>query len=458
MLNASFLTYSVYMTSIDEPDPAMVTLTSVLLETVHPTSVITEAVTVTVSPTAVHSDVSSLKNIQPEIVQSQQTPQTWPKIETTQSIVESPTTQPSTTSEEMASLITSSSSSSSFLQPLRSSHTSEVVVFSTNADTRTSVDDLTLISPSSSETPSLSSTRSSISIMSISPTFANMTPASTVASHLSTHLPTSTTMVSIFAGSSTPTKDTPTDKTNHRKVGAIVGGTVGAATFLALSFLALFLIRRKRRSNPHRRQNSRQGLLQSRDSTSSFRGHTRSISQPYFSGNDSSCIPSAPVFPAQRSQSMSNDRPAPMFGASIQSPYWEKAYFQGENHFVFTEDPLDQGPEKSPVSPIIEIFPPSRSASNYSKKSGHGDLGVPQFRPESYPNFHRTSSSRQTSSYRPGESNLTLPDTCSQGSKFNSPGSRDSVRSDPFDLEPPADILHKGAPVPSPQSFWSFRF
>ncbi|KAJ6109921.1 hypothetical protein N7486_002156 [Penicillium sp. IBT 16267x] len=441
MLNASSANPS-YVTNLAE-----VTITSVFIETVHPTQIITEAVTIARSPTTVNPEPPP-QTPHPEIVQPQQSSQTSTKtkIETTPAIVESVTVQSSTSSESLATSTTSSSSSLQVHEPF---HTSEVSVFSSNPESSTSVGDSTLVTSASSlEAPS--STWPTTSVMSTSSAFQKTTPLVTFSSYSPTASP-SKTMGSVFAESSTYTEASAGNNNSHRKVGAIVGGTVGAATFIALGILAFFLFRRRRWRNPHRRQNSRQGLLPNRDSTSSFRGHTRKISQPYFSDKDgTTCIPSAPVFPPQRTTLPNH--PDPAFGASTANPSLEKVYLPGESHYVYTEDP-NEDLERSPVSPIIEISPPSLSVSNYSQSSGGGGPGFLDYHNESLP------SSRHASSYRPGESSLTLPDTCSQVSKsLDTPKTRDSIRSDPFDLEPPANVLHKGPPLPSSQSHWRLGF
>ncbi|KAJ5657899.1 uncharacterized protein N7484_001548 [Penicillium longicatenatum] len=426
----------------------IVTLTSVLTETVHPTQAITEAVTITRSPTTVYTEPAPSQTPHSEIdpQQNSQT-STKTKIETTPTIVDSSTSQSSTSSEDLTTWTTSSSSSLQAHEPFR---TSEISVFSSSTDVHLSVADATLASTSNLKTPS--STWPSTSIMSTASAFRTMAPVETFSSQYSPTASPSMTMGSAFADPSTSTKESTGNQTSHQKVGAIVGGTVGAITFIALGLLAFFLFRRRRWTNPHRRQNSRQGLLPNRDSTSSFRGHTRKISQPYFSDKDGpACIPSAPVFPPRRNYSVPSHSD-PAFGASAPSPCLEKVYPHGDGHYVYMGDP-NEDLERSPSSPIIEIYPPSRSVSNYSQESGGGGTRFLDYHDESLP------SSRHASFYRPGESSLTLPDTCSQASKsLGTPKTRDSIRSDPFDLEPPANVLRKGPPLPSSQSHWRFGF
>lgn len=444
--NPSYVTTFAGVRNKDHTDlAAVVIITSVLIETVRTSETITEGVTIARSPTTVNLEPPPPQTPHPEVVpqQNSQT-STKTKIETTQTTVESLTSQSSTFSEILTTSTTSTTSSSSSLQVHEPFHTSEVSVFSSNTDIHTSVGGSTLVSPSSLETSS--STWPSASIMSTSSTFQKMTPVVTFSSHSPTASP-STTLGSAFAESSTSTNESTGDRINHRRVGAIVGGTLGAAAFIALGILALYFFRRRRWTNPHKRQNSRQGLLPDRDSPNSFISHTRKISQPYFPDKDgAACIPSAPVFPPQRNYSPPN-RSDPAFGAATQYPYLEKVYLPGESNYVYTED-ANEDLEHSPVSPIIEIYPPSRSVSNYSQESG--GPGFLDYHNESFP------SSRHASSYRAGESSLTLPDTCSQASKcLDTPKARDSIRSDPFDLEPPANVLRKGPPLPS-QSHWRF--
>lgn len=451
MLNASSANPS-YVTTFagarnkDHTDlTAIVIITSILTETVRPPETITEGVTIDPSPTTVNPEPPS-QTRNPDIVtqQNSQT-STKTKVETTQTTVESLASPSSTSSESLAILTTSSSSSLQVHEPFP---TSEVSVYSSNTDIQTSVGDSTLVSPSNLETSSSSPTWPSASIMPTSSTFQRMTPVVTFPPHSPTYVP-STTLGSAFAQSSTSTTESTGITTSHRKVGAIVGGTLGAAAFIALGILALYLFRRRRWTSPHRRQNSRQGLLPDQDSPSPFLSHTRKISQPYFSDKDgTTCIPSAPVFPPQRKYSPPNHSDQAL-EASTHYPYLEKVYLPGERNYAYAENP-NEDLERSPVSPIIEIYPPSRSVSNYSQESG--SPGFLEYQNESFP------SSRYASSYRLGESSLTLPDTCSQVSKtLDTPKARDSIRSDPFDLEPPANVLHKGPPLPS-QSHWSFGF
>ncbi|KAJ5933546.1 hypothetical protein N7454_005875 [Penicillium verhagenii] len=464
MLNVS-LSDSSYVASVagvqkrDHADLVKdVMITSILFETVHPTLIITEAVTVADRPTVVIPDTSSLQTPKPEIVHTQETiAKTETNSEaTTHSTVDTSTTHSPTSSESSATPTTLSSAS---LQPHGPFHTSEASVFSTISDTQTSIGDPALVtSPSSSENPS--TTWPSSSVSSTSSTLETMTSVITMSSSQSVS-PSSTTLANVVAGSNTSNNESSTagTKTGNRNLSVIVGGSVGAATFaIVLVILALCLIRRRRRASPHRRQNSRQGLLPGRSSTSSsFLGHSREISQPFFFEKDGSAsIPSAPVFPVRRNFSFPTYHPesAPAFGASVQTepPCLEKVYLQGEAHEVFVEDrPLDPG--FSPVSPIIEVYPPSRSVSNYSRPSGHGGSGYLDYGFESYPNSCRTST------YRPGESTLTLPHASSQTVySVGTAKTRDSIRSDPFDLEAPPSVRHKDSPDPSLNARWSFGF
>ncbi|KAJ5986661.1 hypothetical protein N7451_011026 [Penicillium sp. IBT 35674x] len=372
--NPSYVTTFAGVRNKDHTDlAAIVIITSVLTETVHPLETITEGVTIAHSPTTVNPEPPP-QTPHPEIVpqQNSQT-STKTKTETTQTIVESLSSQSSTSS---GSLATSTASTSSSLQVHEPFPTSEVSVFSSNTVIHTSVGDSTLVRPSSLETSSLS-TWPSASIMSTSSTFQKMTPVVTISSHSPTISPV-TTVGSAFAESSTSTNESTGYNTVHRNVGAIVGGTLGAATFIALGILALYFFRRRRRTSPHSRQNSRQGLLPDGGSPSSFISHTRKISQPYFPDKEgAACIPSAPVFPPQRNYSLSNHSD-PAFGASTHNPYLEKVYLPGESNYVYTED-ANEDLERSPVSPIIEIYPPvSLGIKLLPGVRRSGLLGLPQ--------------------------------------------------------------------------------
>ncbi|KAJ5733485.1 hypothetical protein N7493_002271 [Penicillium malachiteum] len=396
-------------------DP-IVTLTSVLTTTVHPTWVVTEAVTIAGIPTAPTDSSTQPDNAPTELtIANTQAEATQTALPQSQTAI----------SEALSIALTTSASSS---QQVSDSH------------------------PYTWETtPVYWSVSATVATAS---TFQTATSTAAAQSYSSSPLSTSTSMASVIAGASTSSVQS---KNSHHKVGVIVGGTVGGVAFCAIGLLACFLfIRRRRRGGQHQRKNSRQSLLHDRHSISSFNDtHQRQYSQSSMNTIQEVSIPSAPapVFPPPRNFSNpSNIRPNPVLAASNQDLSLDRMYLREESPPGYTEG-FNYDVERSPVSPIIEISPPSRSVSNYSRCSWEGSdsLKFPQEYDLSVPN------SRQVSAYYPGESTFTLPDTASPSSNvIDMAKTRDSARSDPFDLEPSPRSPPKEPPLPP--SYWRFRF
>ncbi|KAJ5707324.1 hypothetical protein N7488_007125 [Penicillium malachiteum] len=409
-----------------EEDP-IVTLTSVLTTTVHPTWVVTEAVTIAGIPTAPTDSSTQPDNAQTEL------PATNTPAEATQITLSQSQTA---LSEAPSTGLTTSASSSRQMQEPSATGASSSDSNPYNWET----------------TPVYGSVSATIAAVS---TFQTATSTAAAQSYSSSPLSTSTSMASVIAGASTSSVQS---KSSHHKVSVIVGGTVGGVAFCAIGLLACFLfIRRRRRGGQHQRKNSRQSLLHDRNSISSFNDtHQRQSSQSSMHTVQEVSIPSAPapVFPPLRNFSNpSNIRPNPALAASNQDLSLDRMYLREESPPGYTEGFYDDV-ECSPVSPIIEISPPSRSVSNYSRCSweGSGSLKFPQEYDLSVPN------SRQVSTYYPGESTFTLPDTASPSSNvLDMAKTRDSARSDPFDLEPSPRSPPKEPPLPPP-SYWRFRF
>ncbi|KAJ6014938.1 hypothetical protein N7540_009529 [Penicillium herquei] len=418
-------------TDREDEDP-IVTLTSVLTTTVHPTWVVTEAVTIASIPTASTDSSTQPDNAQTEITTANT------QAEATQTTLPQPQTAPS---EAISTALTISASSSQQMQePSGTRAPSSDSTLPSNTYTWTTA---SVYWPESSTTATAS-------------TFQTATSTAAFQYYSSSPLSTSTSMASVVAGASTSSEAQ--SKSSHHKVSVIVGGTVGGVAFCAFGILACFLfIRRRRQGGQHKRKNSRQSLLHDRHSISSFNDtHQRQYSQSSMNTIQEVSIPSAPapVFPPPRNFSNpSNIRPNPALAASNQDLSLDRMYLREESPPGYTEN-FQYDVEHSPVSPIIEVSPPSRSVSNYSRCSweGSGSLKFPQEYDLSVPN------SRQASTYYPGESTFTLADTASPGSNvLDMAKTRDSTRSDPFDLEPSPRSPPKEPPLPPP-SYWRFRF
>ncbi|KAJ5730312.1 uncharacterized protein N7483_004820 [Penicillium malachiteum] len=418
--------------TVREGEDPIVTLTSVLTTTVHPTWVITDAVTLAGILTA-PTDSSTQPDAQTETTTADS------QAEATRTTLPQPQTAPS---EALSTILTTSASSSQQMQ-----EPSATGAPSSDSPSKTYTWETTSVYWPASATTATAST------------FQTATSTAAFQSYSSSPLSTSTSMTSVIAGASTSSETSSAQsKSSHHKVGVIVGGTVGGAAFCAIGLLACFLfIRRRRRGGQHKRKNSRQSLLHDRHSISSFNDtHQRQYSQSSMNTIQEVSIPSAPapvVPPPRNFSNPSNIRPNPALAASNQDLSLDRMYLREESPPGYTEN-FQYDVERSPVSPIIEISPPSRSVSNYSRCSweGSGYLKFPQDYDLSVPN------SRQASTYYPGESTFTLADTASPGSNvLDMAKTRDSTRSDPFDLEPSPRSPPKEPPLPPP-SYWRFRF
>lgn len=111
-------------------------------------------------------------------------------------------------------------------------------------------------------------------------------------------------------------------------------------------------------------------------------------------------------------------------------------------------------PERSPVSPIINVHPPSRTASNYSQPSSEGGLKYL----EKYDLHPTTPSSHYESIYYPDEGAFTpsLPEVDKLAPRVDR-RTRLSTRSDPFDLEVPEKALQEW-PLPPHPTPWGDKF
>ncbi|KAJ5084237.1 hypothetical protein NUU61_008816 [Penicillium alfredii] len=274
--------------------------------------------------------------------------------------------------------------------------------------------------------------------------------------------------VGIPSSTTGPSKDSPahTQDQHSPNVGVIIGSVVGGVVFIAFALLACFLLfrRRRRASLQRQRQSSRQGLLRSGGSISSIQGyHHRQYSHPLFPLERSHSIPTPPAFSASRqfSNPFEDRYTVPPMPGSNPDLSLDALYLRGEptrpwSHY--TDDPFED-PENSSASPLIELSPPSRTLSTHSQSSWEGGLQLLEY-------YDTPSRGSHYDNYYFEDNALTLPSQNSQAqnrgflfpSKYlDTPMMRDSARSDPFDLEPPPNAVHRRPPVPLPTP-WGIKF
>lgn len=149
-------------------------------------------------------------------------------------------------------------------------------------------------------------------------------------------------------------------------------------------------------------------------------GYYRYPSYPSIPGNISPRSPKLPVIPLQQQPSNPD--------LSLDS-----MYLRGER--------AAQDPFADPPSAVIEISAPSRSASVYSTSSWRSGHGFPGY----------------MDCEREGADALAVPHASS--SYLDTPMMRDSMRSDPFDLDldPPPTAYHP-PPVPPLPTPWGVKF
>ncbi|KAJ5365082.1 hypothetical protein N7517_007968 [Penicillium concentricum] len=279
--------------------------------------------------------------------------------------------------------------------------------------------------PSSTWIPPVPLTSSSISLSSLSVlsetaigTISSMSSISTSAR--SSTAPSNTPSIPPFIGTATSAASSETAQADHSspsKTGTIVGSIIGgsAITIFALLACALYM-RRRRRKIATERLGIRQKLIRGDSTSSSISHHHRYHSYPSIPGNIGPRSPTLPVIPLQ--QQLSNP------DLSLDS-----MYLRGER----TPDPFADPPA------VIQISAPSRSVSLYSTSSrgaGRGGQG--------YWDCERDSVDA-----------LAVPH-----GYLNTPIMRDSMRSDPFDLdlEPPLNAHHRRSSVPSIPTTWGVKF
>ncbi|KAJ5486418.1 hypothetical protein N7530_000718 [Penicillium desertorum] len=266
--------------------------------------------------------------------------------------------------------------------------------------------------PLSSSLPAVPETATS----SVGPMSSISTSASS--SIAATETPTTSPSIgTITSESSSEPSQADNSSPTSSKIGTIVGSIIGgsAITIFALLACALYM-RRRRRKIAAERQGIRQKLIRG-DSTSSSISHHRHHSYPSIPGNISLRSPILPFIPLQQQPSNPD--------LSLDS-----MYLRGETRA--------QDPFADPRSAVIDISAPSRSVSLYSTSSLGAGVGA-----QGYWDCERE-----------GPNALAVPNGYS-----DTPVMRDSMRSDPFDLdlEPPPNAHHRSS-VPSISSTWGVKF
>jgi hypothetical protein len=215
---------------------------------------------------------------------------------------------------------------------------------------------------------------------------------------------TSSPLVGVQSGSSS---DEIYRKTSHT-VGTIVGSVVGGMAFILLALLAcIFFVRRRRRNILHRRLHSRQALLRSDSDNSAHAfldGHNRQSSWPV--DHASATTPSDHFPPAQNH---SNTATRPNYGLSAANRKLalnENIPYGSHRHSI--EGPWAWWNGK----PKIEVSPPSRSASIYSRQSWEDRLESLEF----YHNGEFTTPGGNTT-YHHGASTAAIPDQASKSAR-----------------------------------------
>lgn len=287
---------------------------------------------------------------------------------------------------------------------------------------------------------------------------------------------TTTTSLPAVAVQSDSSSDDAYRKASHL-VGTIVGSVVGGMAFILLALLACLLFyRRRRRNSLHRRLHSRVALLRS-DSDNSARafldGHNRQPSWPI--DHASATTPSEPFPPAARHHTDRGKGTNHGYSTANQKLAVDGNVWDGYHQYSIG------GPwTGSKTKPKIEISPPSRSASIYSRQSWEDRLESLEFynngeftSPSGYsPRHHsggvdanrdravESSTVRNppissqlgmttTDTYYPNSgSTTTLPEAGYETPNSNNlatPKRRASIRSNPFDLEFPASAASKSS-------------
>ncbi|KAF3392585.1 hypothetical protein F1880_008562 [Penicillium rolfsii] len=480
--------------SLSLTSSTMVAITSVVTETARPTLIVTEVTTVEssqlqTSPSTAgqpQSETSSGLMLQSGAVQTnasqtdqmQSAPTAISTASPFTSLLPESTAAATTTSiwstDESASFSTAAEQSSGSLPPVvghsnvnaQTTSLELVPVSSSTSTFATSVQSSTVSSPlgnatastalgATSTIPTSTGSLLSSSTLVTSSLIAPFILASVTSQSpftLTSPSPSSSSIAGIISGSdSAAGKTSESQYSSH--VGAIVGGSVGGAVFVALVLLTCMLCLRR----SHRRQQGahikpqgslRRGLLRnSSDSLTTFRGpqswhgHGQQDSQPSY--------PTDPMFSPRGNSISLAPAPNQALAASNQGPPLVTMSAHGDscqNHFSDRED--------SPVSLVINVHPPSRTASTYSQPSCEGSLGYL----EKYDCESPTRSSCYESIYYLDESAVTPSLTGDDKlAPLENCKTRLSTRSDPFDLEVPTKSLHEW-PLPPRPTPWGGNF
>lgn len=477
--------------------PGLVVVTSFLTETAHPILTYTEQTTISNDPVTqfVTSQVVTTTNL--ETIQSVTVPLTnlppshLPEI--TQSAIQQAATQQTPSPTSLASSVlswTSDTTTALSPEPQLSSHSS--LTKSVDPNTHTSEENpMPLVSTSSTSTstspPGVGTTMATHSTWPIpvsqsdpgrqmvtSGLEGTSTQASSTFSTFS--WVTTTTSLPAVAVQSGSSSDDTYRKASH-SVGTIVGSVMGGMAFMLLALLAcLLFVRRKRRDNLHRRLHSRVALLRSDSDNSAHAfldGHNRQSSWPI--DHASAVTPSGPFPPTARNHTNRGTGPNHGYSAANQRLTFDGNTRDG-SHQHSTGGPWIGFDRK----PKIEISPPSRSASIYSRQSWEDRLESLRFYNNgeftspggSSPRHHSggVEANRDraveistvqnlahgsrcgmtaTDTYYPNSgSTTTLPEAGYETPKSNNlatPKRRASIRSNPFDLEFPLSAASKSS-------------
>ncbi|KGO64965.1 hypothetical protein PITC_041840 [Penicillium italicum] len=393
--------------------PSLVTVTSIQTETVYPTWVYTISSSGSDSSTAttVLDFSSSTQNPTAVTVTL-----TTTKLSTTKqdTIISTPSPTATVISESSTSTLTPTTSVlSSSTGDFPNSATSE----SSDHPSSMWILPVPLTSSStsiSSSLPVLLGTATS----SVSPMSSKSTPASS--STAPTNTPTTLPSTETFTGaSSSETSQVNNSSSASSKTGTIVGSIIGgsAITIFALLACALYM-RRRRQKMATERLGIRQELLRG-NSTSSSTSHYNHHRYPSIPANIGPRSPVLPVIPLQQQPSNPD--------LSL-----DTMYLRGET--------TPQNPFADPPSAVIEISAPSRSVSIYSTSSRGAGIGG-----QAHWDCGREGV---------GAGSLAVPHAY-----LDTPVMRDSMRSDPFDLdlEPPPNAHHRSSVPPIP-STWGVKF
>ncbi|KAJ5218350.1 uncharacterized protein N7498_000449 [Penicillium cinerascens] len=456
MLNSTGAATQTRAASLAEVARAAVTL--VVTETVRPTWIITESVIVFTN-TVSSEEKTSLPETAPQSAEPTDTAQRQISPQSLQADTTSPISVPTT-----VPLIEDPTSRSAEYWPGFLGH----LTVQTSWDSESSPSS-SLVSPSppsseSSSSPTLLTTSSSVRtsvLSSMTPSSLASTPARETMSSISPatrsstspyHSPTFTPLSGL--GSNASSTESFSGQSHHRSpgTGTIVGSAIGGAAVVALGLLACFFFFRRKRTLSHQRQASRQRLLRTSESMSSTEGfHRRQFSQP-LPATQFPVTDATPIFHSRRYSNTLDNRPSPAVAACYPNlshdrvnPYGEMPCHLLEDSFADPEaPPLSRG-----LSPIIEVSPPTRSASLYSRSSWDGGLNVVE--------SHEPIRISPYGCTYPSRSTLTL-ETSGSGSRYQNTPKSHSRRSDPFDLESPANTLQWPFPASPRPNRWGSRF